>query len=135
MSLHIMYTHRCKNCESRYIPYQKNLKCPKCGIKEDEECSVVEDIVKSALFQKISYGKYTPIAWWLGSFADQIAFYIFKMLDYFSKQDNNNFANFARNYVNEMEWEEVYLKEHIYEIACLVHEELEKNLLVAKQGE
>lgn len=52
MSLHIMYTHRCKNCESRYIPYQKNLKCPKCGIKKMKECSVVEDIVKSALFKK-----------------------------------------------------------------------------------
>ncbi len=67
MSLHIMYYHQCSKCEAYYIPYDKDIVCPNCGVNEEEVAEdIISTIVSSANYQKRMFGIYTPIAWWTG---------------------------------------------------------------------
>jgi hypothetical protein len=36
MTLHIHYTHQCPSCGAYYIPCDKNVPCPRCGVVEQE---------------------------------------------------------------------------------------------------
>jgi len=88
---------------------------------------VVSALVHSANYQKSEYGFYTPIARWSGSYADHIALYLFQLFDAHYEQNDKDFEHYALDYINNSVWEnQEYAKNHIYEIALLVFEELEK---------
>lgn len=130
MSLHIIYTHQCSNCEAYYIPYAKGVKCPRCGIEEDdkEAYEVISQIVESANYQKSRYGVYTPLAWWNGSYADHIAFYLFKLFDKYDKQKEKDFNEFSLDFIMNSQWkDQEYAKHHIYDIAQEVFQKLKND--------
>lgn len=125
MSLHIMYDHQCSDCEAYYIPYD-NVPCPNCGKVEDERTSIISMITYSANYQKDCFNRYTPIAWWTGSFGDYVALKVFHVLDNFYSQDNKDFTAVSQEYVNQLKWgNQLYLKNHIRDIAEKVYYEIE----------
>jgi len=127
MSMHIMYDHQCSKCEAYYIPYDKDIVCPNCGVKEEEIAeNIVLTIVSSANYQKKMFGFYTPIAWWQGSFGDYVALLIFKVLDAYEEQAEKNFAEFAQMHFDNTQWgNQLYMKSNIYGLSCRVFEVLD----------
>jgi hypothetical protein len=127
MSLHIIYTHQCSNCEAYYLPYAKDIKCPNCGLDEEEVFDVISELVRSANYQKSIHGFYTPLAWWNGSYADHVALYLFQLFDSYYEQKEKDFEQFSLDYINSGEWNnQEYAKAHIYDIACQVFLQLKK---------
>lgn len=130
MSLHIRYSHKCQKCNSYYLPYAKEVACPQCGLLEEEVRErIIDEIANSANYQKKRFGVYTPMAWWVGSFSDAVALYIFKIFDTFYRQDKKGFEQFSFDYMYDEVWQEEmsYLKPHFHDIARLVFEKIDKN--------
>jgi len=122
MSLHIMYDHQCQKCAAYYIPYEKGIVCPNCGLDEEEIYDIVPVIVHSAKYQMDTMGFYTPIAWWTGSFGDYVALIIFQILDEYNKQiEMEDFQEVASKYCNSRSWgNQLYMKNHIHELSYKV---------------
>ena len=127
MSFHIMYDYQCKNCEAYYIPYDRNARCPNCGINEEEIAEdIISRIASSANYQKNMFGIYTPIAWWQGSFGDYVALLIFQCLDAYEEQAEKSFTEFAQIYFDKRQWgNQLYMKRNIYGLSCRVFEVLD----------
>lgn len=126
MSIHIMIDHKCSKCQAYYIPYEKGIVCPRCGLEEESGYGLILQLVTSAKYQKRTTGHYSPMAWWIGSFGDYVAVLVFEMLDKYSNQDQKEFKEIAREFCDERDWkDEAYMKEHIFEIACRVFKEME----------
>jgi len=122
MSLHIMYDHQCPECKAYYIPYSDTVVCPNCGFKEDAVYNIIPRLVDSARYQKDRMGRYTPAAWWVGSFGDHVALIIFKLLDRCSFQKEEDFDAIASKFFDNSSWgEQQYLKGHIQDMARLVY--------------
>jgi len=129
MSLHIMYDHQCLKCEAFYIPYEKAIVCPNCGLDEEEIYDIVPKLANSANYQMDTMGFYTPIAWWTGSFGDHVALLIFQVLDAFHTQEEKSFQEFALEYFDKSKWgNQLYMKEHIRALSYKVFLELQKKI-------
>ena len=126
MSIPIMYNHQCSKCEAYYIPYDKDIVCPNCGLNEEVAEDIISRIVSSANYQKEIFGIYTPIAWWTGSLGDHIALLIFQCLDAYEAQAEKSFAEFAQVYFDKAQWgNQLYMKRNIYGLSCGVFEALD----------
>ena len=133
MSLHIMYDHQCSKCEAYYIPYEKGIACPNCGLDEDDVYHVTPRLAHSANFQMNAHGFYTPIAWWTGSFGDHVALLIFKVLDKFYTQEEKDFYEIAEEHFNSSSWgSQLYMKNHIRDLSYKVYLELEQQKSITK---
>ena len=130
MSLHIPYTHQCPQCSAFYIPYDETVRCPRCGAQEDKS-EVFEAFIRqaahSAEFNLNSLGSYIPPAWWVGTFGDHILHLLFKILEaHRITEGSKPFAEVARQAVDQMDWgNQEYVREHLYQIALRVHEQVE----------
>ena len=126
MSLHIMYDHQCSKCEAYYIPYEKDIVCPNCGLNEEEVYDITPRLAYSAKYQMDTHGFYTPIAWWTGSFGDHVALLIFKVLDKFYNQKNKSFEEVALEHFDSSKWgDQLYMKNHMRELSYKVYLEIE----------
>ena len=104
MTLHIHYSHRCSSCASRYIPYDKDVSCPKCGIIEEERFDFIPRAVDSLCFNQKSYGSYVPPAWIAGSLGDRILSLLFKLFDTYEHQKPPDFKEFATVWLSMVNW-------------------------------
>lgn len=129
MSLHIMYDHQCSKCKAFYIPYEKDIVCPNCGLNEDDIYDIVPQLAHSANYQIDTMGFYTPIAWWTGSFGDYVALIIFQILDaYYNQEDEKEFQEVALDYCNNRTWgKQLYMKNHICNLSHKVYLALREN--------
>ena len=126
MSSHIYYDHQCQKCKAFYIPYEKDIVCPNCGLNEKEIYDIVPEIVGSAEYHKVTTGSYTPLAFFISSLGDRISLQIYRVLDAFYKQDKKNFQEFSKDYFNNMEWKEhLYMKNHLCDLSYKVFLELQ----------
>jgi hypothetical protein len=121
-----MYDHQCSKCEAYYIPYEKGIVCPNCGLDEEELYDIVPELAQSANYQMDTVGKYTPIAWWTGSFGDHVALIIFQILDaYTNQEEGKKFREVASEYCDNRTWgNQLYMKNHIKELSYKVFLEL-----------
>ncbi|EDZ63761.1 hypothetical protein [Sulfurimonas gotlandica] len=129
MSLHIMYDHQCSKCEAFYIPYEKDVSCPNCGLNEEEIYDIVPQLAHSANYQMDTMGFYTPIAWWTGSFGDYVALIIFQILDaYNNQEEEKEFQEIALDYCNNRTWgNQLYMKDHICNLSHKVYLAIQEN--------
>ena len=128
MTLHIVYEHQCPKCGAYYIPYDKNIPCPKCGVTENERFEYIPLAMKSLLFNLGKYGSYMPLGWWAGSFGDHILNILFHIFEGFRREEKqDNFDSFTRKFLSQMKWDDQdYLEKHIHSMAIRIHKELEK---------
>ena len=132
MSLHIPYTHQCPKCSAFYIPYAEDVCCPSCGVQEDKSevfDTFIQQAANSAEFNFNSHGSYIPPAWWVGTFGDHILSLLFGILEQHRTTENSeSFADVARRMVDKIEWsDQEYTREHLYQIALKVQEQIEQN--------
>lgn len=132
MTLHIPYNYQCSQCEAFYIPYDATIDCPNCGAKTpatDVFASFIERAADSARFNLRSNDSYIPGAWYIGSYGDHILSLLFRILEIHRTQEAaQSFAEVARQCVDDMQWgDQQYARDHIYQIALKVHEQLEQD--------
>ena len=124
MTMHVEYDHNCGECGAHYIPFDKGIVCPKCGLDESETFDYIPQAVESMKLNKLD-GKYMPGAWWVGSLGDHVLKIMFNLFDEFELEKNKDFTTFSRNYLSQFEWgDQAYLEEHVLEISIRIHKEL-----------
>jgi rubredoxin len=128
MTLHIYSDHRCSQCEARYVPYDKAVPCPRCGLVEESRFDFVPRAVSSARINLREQGSYQPAAWAVSCYADHLMMLLFMILERHRKGvPRRPFDEVARECVETMDWgDQPYGKQHLYGMALRVHEELER---------
>jgi hypothetical protein len=118
----------CPKCKAYYIPYEKNIPCPRCGHLERKHVNFINKAVDSAIFNLELYGSYFPPFWYEGSLGDHVLRIIFILLERHKMDPNGkSFNDVARETLEQMEWkDQQYLKNHIYSIAKKVYKKLKK---------
>jgi hypothetical protein len=133
MTLHIKYDHHCPECEAPYIPYDQDVKCPRCGLLEEDRFDYIPKAADSAL-HNLHKGSYVPGAWWVGTYGDHVLRLVFIMLEqHRTDADGREFSAIARAFVENVDWgDQEYTREHVFAIACRVHEEIQARPLLSK---
>ena len=127
MTLHVRYNHQCGRCGAYYIPYDKDVPCPKCDLIEEERFNFIPQAVESIMYNLKSYGSYVPPAWWTGSLGDHILHLLFMIFERFEMSRENDFDSFIKKELSKLEWgDQKYLENHIYGIAVRINDELKK---------
>ncbi|WXG44038.1 MAG: hypothetical protein WED04_08405 [Promethearchaeati archaeon SRVP18_Atabeyarchaeia-1] len=125
MTLHINYDHRCPKCSAYYIPYDKDVPCPQCGVVEEERFDYIPKAAASLLFNLDNYGSYAPAAWWVSSLADHILLVLFPVFEQYRKSNHEDFDSFALDILSKSNWDEQkYLEKHVHRIAVRIYENL-----------
>jgi hypothetical protein len=127
LTLHIKYDHKCPKCDAYYIPYDKDVPCPRCGLVEDERFDYIPKAAGSLLFNLDNYGSYAPEAWWVSSLADHILLILFPVFEQFRKSNHNDFDSFASDTLSRNNWgDQKYLEEHVRGIAVRINEDIQE---------
>ncbi|RMF94709.1 MAG: TFIIB-type zinc ribbon-containing protein [Candidatus Schekmanbacteria bacterium] len=129
MTLHIHYTYQCPNCDAYYIPYSKDILCPKCGSKSEEIFDYITEALNSMHFNLEAYGKFTPPAWYVGSLGDHILSLLFPIFDHYENHPNGkSFELVSKNILESMNWaDQLYLLPHVHQIALEIYGKLQAN--------
>jgi hypothetical protein len=128
MTLHIHYTHQCKQCSAYYIPFEQGVACPKCGINEEEVyAAFISEAAVSARFN-LQSGSYIPAAWIVSSSTDRILRLLFSILEkHRTQNDQKPFAEVACEFVEKTDFGEYeYLREHLCQLAVKVKGKLDE---------
>ena len=116
-----------QSCASYYIPYDKDVPCPQCGIVEEERFDFIPQALDSLCFNKESYGFYIPPAWYVGSLGDHILDLLFKLFHTYEDEKPSDFKEFATACVSTIDWgDQQYLMSHVLGIAVRLYEEIRK---------
>lgn len=127
MTLHINYDHKCPKCDAYYIPYDKDVPCPRCGLVEEERFDYIPKAARSLIFNLDNYGSYAPQAWWVSSLADHVLLILFPVFEQFRKSNRKDFDSFAAEILSRNNWDgQGYLEDHIREIAVRINDDIEK---------
>ena len=127
MTIHCIYDHQCPECEVHYIPYDKDVPCPKCGMIEEKRYDFISRAAGSALFNLKEYESFVPFMWYTGGLGDHILSLIFGILEAHCRDlSGKSFQVFAREWVDCGDWgDQLYLREHVFGIACRVFDQIE----------
>ena len=128
MSHHIHYNHECQKCGAYYIPFDQKVPCPKCGEVESERFDFIPRAAESAQFNFLDLGRYVPDAWSTPCFGDHILFIVFRLLEQHRiDTTGRTFSDVATEVLASMDWgNQLYLRDHIHDIACRVREQLKE---------
>jgi len=127
MTIHIRKPDfKCSGCRTAFIPYKKEIKCPKCGKEIERDINEYLDFIKmiagSMKTHKKQYGRYSPGAWYIGSMSDHIQSFIFKIFDSMENDsEKNKEKEYLSSFIDKIKWEEEqsnqkYFKDYIKEI-------------------
>ena len=98
MTMHIHYNHKCPRCQTDYIPYDKDVACPKCELIETKRFDFVTPVAQSALYNLSQQGSYVPGGWWTGTLGDHLAYFVFQVLDMHKRSKEVSFSMSASSY-------------------------------------
>ena len=127
MTLHVVYSYNCPQCDAHYIPYAADVVCPRCGSPSTETFDYIPQAAQSIAYNLGRYGTYIPPAWWVGSLGDHILHTLFPVFETFRLQTMTDFSAFAATYLSGLNWgDQLYLRDHVITIAVLVHDEMQR---------
>src|ERR1700732_5404702 len=92
MTVHDSYTHVCSQCAAYYIPFDKDVPCPRCGLVEQERYDFISTAVCSVRWNIQMYGSYVPGAWFVGGLGDHLLLILFYIFERWSKHLERGFA-------------------------------------------
>ena len=122
-------THRCAGCGAHYVPYDKVVPCPQCGMVEKARCDFVGTAVRSLLYNLEHYDTFLPSGWVAQSFADYVLAILLQVFHtYAASGTEKSFYEFSRETLEEyvsVSGRE-YLLEHIHAMGVRMSEELAK---------
>jgi hypothetical protein len=128
MTLHVVYSYSCPQCQAHYIPYKADVVCPRCGAASTETFDYIPQAAQSIAYNLDRYGSYIPPAWWVGSLGDHILNVMFPVFERFRLDGaTTDFSEFALMGFSAMNWgDQLYLRDHIITIATLVYDEIQR---------
>lgn len=128
MTLHVVYSYTCPQCEAHYIPYDAEVVCPRCGAPSTETFGYISQAAVSIAYNLDRYGTYIPPAWWVGSLGDHILHVLFPVFEKFRLQNTStDFSEFALMHLSALNWgDQTYLRDHVIRIAGLVYDEIRR---------
>lgn len=128
MTLHVVYSYSCPQCQAHYIPYTADVVCPRCGAASTETFNYIPQAAQSINYNLARYGSYQPPAWWVGSLGDHILNVMFPVFERFRLQESTtDFSEFALMSLSAMNWgDQLYLRDHVVTIAGLVYDEMQR---------
>lgn len=122
MTLHISYDHECEKCGCSYIPYDRDIPCPRCGALE-EECfeEFADEAAASALYNMEVEDSFQPEAWAVCSVADNILSFLFELLDCFVVSQPTTPEEFVNSYIEKCVFEDCkYMRSYLGNLALRV---------------
>lgn len=132
MTFHITYDHKCPECGAFYIPYNEEVKCPRCGKKEDETFGFIPKAIASLENNLLRYDSYIPGAWYVSSLADHILLLLFRVFEvYRNKETEKSFRQFSKELLEKNKWKgegknQEYLKGHVHNISLGIYRRLKE---------
>ena len=118
---------QCPACAAFYIPYSKDINCPKCGKNEGKECDFI-DLAVASLQHNLSHDKsYVPGGWWTGCFSDHVLQLLFNLFESFrvANSEHKSFDEFAKTWIRSVNFEkQEYSRSHVLNIAINVNKKL-----------
>lgn len=132
MTIHTFYHYECDNCSKAFIPYKKGMTCPACGAATDEYYDFVNEAVISLEYNLKRNKSFVPSAWLMDGIGDTILNSLFGMFENLRTYGYTG-ARKALQYPLDLSdfREDIYLKDHILEIALEIQKVLvEKDLLL-----
>jgi hypothetical protein len=125
--VHVVFDHQCAACEADYIPYDRDVPCPRCGAVEAERFDFIRQAAKSLRFNKAKDGTFLPPAWWATSLGDQLLGLLFPLFETSDVDRPADFDEFAKSWLASMDWgHRPYLKNHVLGMARRLADELAK---------
>jgi uncharacterized short protein YbdD (DUF466 family) len=75
--------HKCPECETPYIPYNREIACPKCGDKPEMEDypEFINGICESFLYNLGQGGCFHPMCWVTMDVSDSLQMFMFGVFD------------------------------------------------------
>ena len=107
MTIHIQYDHTCPECGASYIPYGTSVRCPRCGVFEEEGRLIhyIEMAAHSCRNNFVYHGRFTPVAYATTTLSDVLLYWVFCLLDEFTaKGKPQSLTDFACDYASETEF-------------------------------
>lgn len=128
MTVHDSYTHECPQCAAYYIPFDKDLPCPRCGLVEEERYDFIPTAVCSVRWNIEMYGSYVPGAWFVGGLGDHLLLMVFYIFERWRKQPERGFPPAIEEELSSRgDWgDQAYLKTHIGLLARRIYDEMQK---------
>lgn len=114
----------CPQCNALYVPYSKEVCCPKCGKCEEKDSDFIRLAISSIRFNRQEFQSYVPDAWYTGCFSDhilQLLFHIFEA--YRLSQDSSvEFKSFVERWISKVDFgEHDYTRQHLLNAALDVY--------------
>ena len=118
----------CKKCNSVFMPFKKDFKCPNCGEATDKFYDFIPEIISAMHGHKNNYGSYFPPAWATMCFADYVESIVFKLFDCIEADDKIEPEAFIKKSLADSDWgDQKYMQKHLEEIALAVLDDYRAN--------
>lgn len=129
MSLHIDYDYKCPECGAEYVPYDKDIPCPNCGLLEEERYETfVEETIGSMFYNTLTGFGFHPAAWYCTCIADHILQFIFRVFAVYERYcEEESWEHFAREYIRDSDFGDVeYMREYMDTLVRRIYVEIQK---------
>lgn len=116
--------YSCPKCGNTYIPFSKEMTCPKCSFCDpdtEKYHGFIGEVLTSMTINKIANGRYRPDAWYIGSMADAVCSTCFHFFDYLEQQKPKDYLAFLNEYTTRMEVDSEYGRKFIKEVLLEVY--------------
>ncbi len=121
-------TYQCSVCAAFYIPFAKEIHCPKCGKNEGKACDFIEVAGSSLHYNLAQYGSYVPDGWYIGCYSDHVLDLLFTLFQAFrvANPDGKSFEPFAHAWIQGVDFsEQDYARAHVLHIALEVNKQMQ----------
>lgn len=134
MTLHLSMEYTCSECESKYIPYNETIVCPKCGHKEKMEKypDLVNGICDSFVFNIQNTESFNN-CWITMDISDSIQSLFFPIFDvwainkmgkYVPENRTKEFKKYLKEKLDKVDFgDNDYIKDYLEKLAIKVYEE------------
>lgn len=116
MTAHLPFRHQCPDCEAHYIPYSKDIVCPKCGKDEEDKdnySSFINMVVEGARYHKTSWtpafqakASYTPGVFATITLGDSLAFNCWLAFDFMENAEHCTVEEALDSWLDKGTWTE-----------------------------
>jgi len=116
--------YACPKCSQVYVPFKKDMECPKCGFVDphtEKYHYFIAEVLKSMSINKNERGRFRPDAWYTGSTSDAVLSTCFRFFDYLEQQKPKDPIAFLNDYTARIEVDDEYDRKFIHEVLLEVY--------------
>jgi len=119
------YNYQCENCQEYFIPYKKDIACPKCGTRADKVFPLVRDVISSIQHHKNICGEIIPEVFDVSSLGSRYIYLALLCVKSWNEEGNINqyIEEFtSKEHFGEEQFLREYYKRFLVEVLTLYRE-------------